>query len=67
MVGTGRERSKAPSSARGGRGSSIPPQTLRRALDLSMKTPPAVASSLAGRGRGGRRRRRLVKVEVVAG
>jgi hypothetical protein len=67
MVGAGRERSEAPTSARGGRGSSIPPQSLRRALDLSMQTPPAVASSSAGRGRGGRRRRRLVEVDVAAG
>jgi hypothetical protein len=64
MVGAGRERSEAPTSARGGRGSSIPPHSLRRALDLSMQTPPAVASSSAGRGRGGRR---LVEVDVAAG
>ena len=65
MVGAGRERSEAPSSARGGRGTSIPPQHLRRALDLGMQTP-AGASSSAGRGRGGRRRR-LVEVDVAAG
>jgi hypothetical protein len=64
MVGAGRERSEAPSSARGGRGSSIPPQSLRRVLDLSMQTPPAVASSSTGRGRGGRR---LLEVDVAAG
>ena len=64
MVGAGRERSEAPTSARGGRGSSIPPHILRRALYLSMQTPSAVASSSAGRGRGGRR---LVEVDVAAG
>src|SRR4051812_11679159 len=53
MVGAGRERSEAPTSARGGRGSSIPPQSLRRALDLSLQSPATVASSSAGGGGGG--------------
>nr|XP_020147877.1 uncharacterized protein LOC109733088 [Aegilops tauschii subsp. strangulata] len=51
MVGAGRDRSEAPSSARAGRGVIIPPQHLRRALDDSMQTPVG-ASSSAGRGRG---------------
>ena len=55
MVGAGRERSRAPTSARGGRGSSIPPHSLRRALDLSLQSPATVASSSAGRGRGGKK------------
>ena len=55
MVGAGRERSGAPTSARGGRGSSIPPHSLRRALDLSLQSPATVASSSAGRGRGGKK------------
>ena len=69
MVGAGRERSGAPTSARGGRGSSIPPHSLRRALDLSLQSPATVASSSAGRGRGGgvRRRRRLLEVDVASG
>ena len=52
MVGAGRERSEATTSARGGRGSSIPPQSLRRELHIGMQTPLAVASSSVGRGRG---------------
>ena len=55
MVGAGRERSGVPTSARGGRGSSIPPHSLRRALDLSLQSPATVASSTAGRGRGGKK------------
>ena len=67
MVGAGRERSGAPTLARGGRGSSIPPHSLRRALDLSLQSPATVASSSAGRGRGVRRRRRLLEVDVASG
>jgi len=67
MVGAGRERSEAPTSARGGKGISIPPHSLRRALDLSLHSPATVASSSAGRGRGARRRRRLLEVDVAAG
>jgi hypothetical protein len=59
MVGAGRERSEAPSSARGGRGTSIPPQTLRRALYDSIGTPEGASSSAKlPTGRGGRGRGR---------
>ena len=59
MVGAGRERSEPPSSARAGRGASIPPQHLRRALIDSMQTPPVGAYSSVGRGRG--RTKRLAR------
>ena len=61
MVGAGRERSRAPTSARGGRGSSIPPHSLRRALDLSLQSPVTVASSSAGRGRGGKKKEKAAR------
>ena len=61
MVGAGRERSGAPTSARGGRGSSIPPHSLRRALDLSLQSPATVASSSAGRGRGGKKKEKAAR------
>ena len=69
MVGAGRERSAAPSSsARGGRGTSIPTLSLRKALIDSLQIPVGASSSAslptkrgdqgkkragrAGRGRG---------------
>ena len=61
MVGAGRERSGAPTSARGGRGSSIPPHSLRRALDLSLQSPATVASSSAGRGRVGKKKEKAAR------
>ena len=61
MVGAGRERSEAPTSARGGKGSSIPPHSLRRALDLSLHSPATVASSSAGRGRGGKKKEKAAR------
>ena len=63
MVGAGRERSEAPSSsARDGRGTSIPPQTLRRALYDSMGTPEGTSSSAKlPTGRGGRGKKRAPK------
>ena len=62
MVGAGRERSEAPSSARGGRGTSIPSQTLRRALYDSIGTPEGASSSAKlPTGRGGRGKKRATK------
>ena len=56
MVGKGREHSAAPSSEGGGMGTSIPADSLRRALLSSLHTPVAASSSTPMRGGWGKKR-----------
>ena len=65
MVGTSRERAKAPSSSARGLRSSIPDAPLRRPLLDSMATPlgPSSSTAVPSRGRG----RREEVGHVVAG